>query len=209
MGLREDSTKAKEYLELKERYRDLEINITLKNIENINQRNEAFKNDISELEKEITSITASKKSVDEEVAAAREKNENLERLGNEARDQLLEIVEKINTLTNQNQLNEERLSSIEKDSSRLQAEAQTLRDKLDKETLNKEELKKTKSEILSKHTAASEELQEKIHQHSEITKQASETAEAIDSGREKLFQLHNQVSSKNSEVKAMRVSKRL
>ena len=31
-GLREDSTKAKEYLELKERYRDLEINITLKNI---------------------------------------------------------------------------------------------------------------------------------------------------------------------------------
>ena len=160
-GLREDSTKAKEYLELKERYRDLEINITLKNIENINQRNEAFKNDISELEKEITSITASKKSVDEEVAAAREKNENLERLGNEARDQLLEIVEKINTLTNQNQLNEERLSSIEKDSSRLQAEAQTLRDKLDKETLNKEELKKTKSEILSKHTAASEELQEK------------------------------------------------
>ncbi len=201
-GLREDSTKAKEYLELKERYRDLEINITLKNIENINQRNEAFKNDISELEKEITSITASKKSVDEEVAAAREKNENLERLGNEARDQLLEIVEKINTLTNQNQLNEERLSSIEKDSSRLQAEAQTLRDKLDKETLNKEELKKTKSEILSKHTAASEELQEKIHQHSEITKQASETAEAIDSGREKLFQLHNQISSKNSEVKS-------
>ena len=82
------------------------------------------------MEKEITSITASKKSVDEEAAAAREKNENLERLGNEARDQLLEIVEKINTLTNQNQLNEERLSSIEKDSSRLQAEAQTLRDKL-------------------------------------------------------------------------------
>lgn len=201
-GLREDSTKAKEYLELKERYRDLEINITLKNIENINQRNEAFKNDIAELEKEITSITASKKRVDEEVAAAREKNENLERLGNEARDKLLEIVEKINTLTNQNQLNEERLSSIEKDSSRLQAEAQTLRDKLDKETLNKEELKKTKSEILSKHTAASEELQEKIHQHSEITKQASETAEAIDSGREKLFQLHNQISSKNSEVKS-------
>ena len=69
-GLREDSTKAKEYLELKERYRDLEINITLKNIENINQRNEAFKNDISELEKEITSITASMKSVVVVVAAA-------------------------------------------------------------------------------------------------------------------------------------------
>lgn len=201
-GLREDSTKAKEYLELKDRYRELEINITLKNIENINQRNEAFRNDISQLEKEIASITASKRTVDEEVSAAREKNESLERLGNEARDKLLEIVEKINTLTNQNQLNEERLSSIEKDSGRLQAEAETLTDKLKKETANRDELKKTKSEILAKHAAASAELQDKIHHHSEITKEASETAEAIDSGKEKLFELHNKISAKNSEVKS-------
>lgn len=201
-GLREDSTKAKEYLTLKERYRDLEINITLKNIENINQRNEAFKNDIAQLEREIAAIAASKRTVDEEVGAAREKNENLERLGNEARDKLLEIVEKINTLTNQNQLNEERLSSIEKDGSRLRMELDTLTDKLDKETVNREELKKTKSEILDKHAEASEELQTKIEQHSKITKEASETAETIDSGRERLFELHNRISSKNSEVKS-------
>ncbi len=201
-GLREDSTKAQEYLELKERYRDLEINITLKNIENINQRNEAFRNDISQLEKEIAAITASKRTVDEEVSSAREKNETLERLGNEARDKLLEIVEKINTLTSQNQLNEERLSSIEKDSGRLTSEVRTLTDKLEKETANRDELKKTKSEILAKHGAASAELQEKIHRHSEITKEASETAETIDSGREKLFELHNRISAKNSEVKS-------
>ena len=34
-GLREDSIKAKEYLKLRQRYKELEINIILKNIENL------------------------------------------------------------------------------------------------------------------------------------------------------------------------------
>ena len=44
-GLKEDSIKAKEYLQLKERYRDLEINITLKNIDNILSRNDIYQKD--------------------------------------------------------------------------------------------------------------------------------------------------------------------
>ena len=37
-GLAEDSRKAKEYLELRDRYKELEINITLKNIENLESK---------------------------------------------------------------------------------------------------------------------------------------------------------------------------
>jgi len=56
-GLREDSIKAKEYLELKERYRDLEINITLKNIDNILSRNDIYQKDIAGLSEELAEIT--------------------------------------------------------------------------------------------------------------------------------------------------------
>ncbi|MDR0519643.1 MAG: AAA family ATPase, partial [Clostridiales Family XIII bacterium] len=38
-GLKEESEKAKEHAELSERYRGLEINITLKNIENVQEKN--------------------------------------------------------------------------------------------------------------------------------------------------------------------------
>ena len=48
-SLKEDSIKAKEYLKLKERYKELEINITLKNIENIESKNRYIKEDITEL----------------------------------------------------------------------------------------------------------------------------------------------------------------
>lgn len=48
-GLREDSAKAKEYLELRERYQDLEINITLKNIEKLETANDSIRGDAREL----------------------------------------------------------------------------------------------------------------------------------------------------------------
>jgi chromosome segregation protein len=43
--LREESIKATEYLELRERYKRIEINITLKNIENLELKNEYIKDD--------------------------------------------------------------------------------------------------------------------------------------------------------------------
>ena len=38
-GLKEDSIEAKEYLKLRDRYKELEINIILKNIENLKAKN--------------------------------------------------------------------------------------------------------------------------------------------------------------------------
>lgn len=201
-GLREDSARASEYLSLKERYRELEINITLRNIENIVSRNNIYQEDIARLAEEISQINEKKKAIDAEAEADREKNENLEQLGNEARDKLLHIVEEINRLTSQSQLKQERLSSIEKDTDRLRGEVEALKERLCREEENREQLLKTQKEISANHTAAVSALQEKIAVHSRLTKEASELSDAIDSGREEVFRLHNLVVSKNSEAKS-------
>ena len=139
-GLREDSIKAKEYLELKERYRDLEINITLKNIDNILSRNDIYQKDIAGLSEELAEITEKKKNIDKEAEADREKNEHLEQLGNEARDKLLHIVEEMNRRSSESQLSKERLSGIEKDSARLTGEIEELSGRLSREEENKAQL---------------------------------------------------------------------
>ena len=59
--LRKESAKAKEYIGLRDRHRELEINITLKNIENIELKNEYIIDDIAEL-------TGSIESCDEEIS---------------------------------------------------------------------------------------------------------------------------------------------
>ncbi|MBQ3964343.1 MAG: AAA family ATPase, partial [Firmicutes bacterium] len=52
-GLKEDSEKATEYLGLRDRHKELEINITLKNIENIQLKAEEYKDDVEELAAKI------------------------------------------------------------------------------------------------------------------------------------------------------------
>ena len=178
-GLREDSIRAREYLELKDRYRDLEINITLKNIDSITGKNDIFRQDIEKLAGDISAANKKIEEIERSSDTDRQKNNNLEVLGNEARDRLLHIVEEINALTSRSRLNQERLLGIEKDSTRLSEEITSLQERLDSEQTNRRELEKSRNEISEKHAEASDRLQEKIAVHSSLTKEASETAESI------------------------------
>jgi chromosome segregation protein len=108
--LKEDSEKASEYLTLRDRYKELQINITLKNIENLELKNEYIKDDIFELKAKIDDLKEDITSIELELVENRDKNEELERLSNETRDKLLACVEIINTLENQDQLIQEKLS---------------------------------------------------------------------------------------------------
>ena len=47
-GLKEDSEKARDYIELRDRNRELEINITLKNIETLEARNRELNAELAE-----------------------------------------------------------------------------------------------------------------------------------------------------------------
>ena len=201
-SLREDSSKAEEYLKLKDRYRDLEINITLKNIENIELRNKTYRTDICGLEKEIAEILEAKSRTDGELATDRERSDTLEKLGNEARDKLLEMIEEINRLTSQSRLNQEKLATLEKDDERLKRESAELRDKLEKERRNQSELRKSREAIAKKHEEACVALQHRADEHSRLAREASELSEKMDGGREELYRLHNRISTINSEVKS-------
>lgn len=201
-SLKEDSEKASEYLALKDRYRDLEINITIRNVEGIVEKNDSYRNDITGLEKEITEISETKKKVDEQVNSDRQRSEDLENLGNQARDKLLHIVEEINKVTNQSQLNEERISGIDKEMARLSRDISDLTGRLKREKANRAELQESRREIAEKAEEALALLQSKAEKHSSLAREASELSEAVEEGRSRLFQLHNRISSMNSEIKS-------
>ncbi|MEF9922501.1 MAG: AAA family ATPase, partial [Anaerovoracaceae bacterium] len=202
-GLKDDSIKAKEYLELKERYRDLEINITLKNIDTLNAKNEESKNDTKGLQESIDAILINKKVLDESIEENRIQSDNLETLGNQGRDKLLEVVDSINKLTNQSQLNTERLSTIEKDNTRINEELDILTEKVIKETNNKNQLGANVDEIKENAKNTKAVLEEKIISYNELMGKSFEIAEKIDDDKDKLFKLHNEVSSKRNEAKSI------
>ncbi len=202
-GLREDSVKAKEYLELREKYRELEINITLKNVERLETSNETIKNDVQALAESVNALGERKKTLDTEIAADRQKNENLEQLGNEARDRLMAKVDELNRLTNKSQLDQERLHAMERDTVRIQGEIADCEQKLEAERQSEAELAAQQAE-LSKGLAEEEQnLQQKIQSYNEVTAQMLKLSDHIEDLRSDLFEKHSRATSKRSEAGSM------
>lgn len=201
--LKEDSEKAAEYLILRDKYKEFEINITLKNIENVELKNEYIKDDLSELDSQISELKEDKTSIDTDILENRNRNEELGRLGNETRDKLLLSVEKINSLVNQSQLNREKLASIDKDHHRLGEEIAALKGKLEKETESAGELYLGKRKIEEELAGLEADLADKIKSYTQITAALSTDAEEIDGQKNTLYELHSTISNKNSEINSL------
>ncbi len=202
-GLREDSEKATEYLELRDRHKELEINITLKNVENAELKNEYLKDDIMETAQSIQEKRDAEEDTDNRLAEAREKSEELSRLSNEARDKLLASVEEINGLTGKKRITEERLDHIEQDTVRLNDEIYQLNVIVESVECNAEEVRVRKGELDEKADLLTKELETRIAKHSRIAADIAEAGEKIDGSKNEIFRLHSQISSKKSEISSM------
>ena len=197
--LAEDSQKASEYLVLKERYNTAEINITLKNIETIELKNEYIKDDLIELEHSIASYKDQKNAIDEDIKVNRDRNDELDRLGLSARDRLLAHVEGINLLTNQGLLAGEKKSTIEKETQRILSEAKGISVKIEKETGHTEEIQAARVELEQEIAVLSATLSDLTTDYAaKVSAFSADTAE-IEAKKNRLYTLHNEVFAKTSE----------
>ena len=202
-GLREDSAKAKEYLELRERYLDLEINITLKNIEKLETANDSIRGDARELTASIEKLGTRKQTLDGEISEERQKNERLEQLGNESNSALIAKIDELNQITNKSQLDGERLRAMERDAARINGEIAELESKLETEQENGETLSQKQEEIRVRLTNEEQRLQEKIQGYNEITARVLAQSEQVEEQRNEMFSLHSRAVSKRSEAASM------
>ena len=202
-GLREDSAKAKEYLELRERYQDLEINITLKNIEKLETANDSIRGDARELTASIEMLGTRKQTLDGEISEERQKNERLEQLGNESNSALIAKIDELNQITNKSQLDGERLRAMERDAARINGEIAELESKLEAEQENGETLSQKQEEIRVRLTNEEQRLQEKIQGYNEITARVLAQSEQVEEQRNEMFSLHSRAVSKRSEAASM------
>lgn len=202
-GLREDSAKAKEYLELRERYQDLEINITLKNIEKLETANDSIRGDARELTASIEKLGTRKQILDGEISEERQKNERLEQIGNESNSALIAKIDELNQITNKSQLDGERLRAMERDAARINGEIAELESKLETEQENGETLSQKQEEIRVRLTNEEQRLQEKIQGYNEITARVLAQSEQVEEQRNEMFSLHSRAVSKRSEAASM------
>ena len=202
--LKTDSEKAAEYLGLRDRYKELEINITLKNIENLELKAEFLKDDIAEAAADIEALREEKAVIDKKAAENRMRSENLEELAQETSAKLLAAVEEINALVNRSEVNKERLAAIDDNTERLTAEIAAAAEKLTREKENAEKLKSNKSSIDEELARLDGVLKEAVSRYESMTGMLGMEAESIDSKRSSIYELHSLAQSKRAEAQSLR-----
>ena len=202
-GLKEDSIKAQEYLKLRDRFKELEINITLKNIEKFDETNQILADDIKQLAEAVEKLTEEKHALDEKVAEGRQRNDHLEQLGSEARDKLLVINNEINALTNKSQLDAERLNTLDRDFARVNEEIADIEEKKAREESNLSGFMEQKKDILANLEKADHNLQDKINVYTEVNAEFAQISLDISDCRNRMYRLHNESAAKKSESKSM------
>lgn len=201
-GLKEDSIKAKRYLELKEHYKDLEINIILRNIESTLHKNEEYSGDISELGNKLDSINRQRKQADESFQELQKRNGVLEELSSDLNRKLIENKDKMNSISSESRLNHEKLLHLRKEEERLSGEVSNFAELIAAGEKELENLRTELTVIDEKLADAEKRLQEKIYLYDSVTGESSKFSNIIDDNNEKIISLNSEAASKKSEVKS-------
>ncbi len=201
--LKEDSEKAREYLELKEKYQGLEINITLKNIENLELKNEYLKDDISELAYKIDNLKDERAELEESMRQVSERNQELAQLNAQGREKLLKLIDEINLLVNEGKLKEEKLASLDREEVRLKQELAGFAEKKEKEEANLTEILKSKDELHQMLKELSEHLSEKQEIHEKLLCEKNKLADENEDAKNNMYTLHTQIGGKKGEISSL------
>lgn len=202
-GLKEDSRKAQEYIKLRDRYKELEINITLKNIESLELKEEYYKDDLSELEIEIKEISEKKEALEKAAGECSIRSEELEKELNVTREKLMTAIEELNSAVKKDEIDRERLASVSRDSERLQIEIAQLQEKSERERQAADQFRQKRIELDSKLSYAQRNLIEKIDICSSITDEMTVMTEETDKLNNEIFEATNAIASGKAEISSL------
>ena len=204
-GLREDSEKAKEFLELREQHKKLEINIILKNVESLENKQSYAEEDLRNITYNLDKLKAEKEELDKVIAEANSKNETLEAISVEAREALISAIDELNVVVNKGEVDRERLAAIQNNLSRFTEEIKTLEEKKERELANAEGFLEQKRQMDAEAEAAQNALQEKVAEYNALTDSMTKISEEADAYRNDIFRLSSEINAGKSEIASMQM----
>ena len=202
-GLEEDSIKAKEALELRAEKRDLDINITLRNIDKFTDQDESGAEDVKQLTDSINKLEVDKNTLDVEISKARDRNEVLQTLGNESREKLLKKVNLLNDIKNKSQLDDEKAAAFDRDIDRLSDEIDALSERLDKEISVSDEQEQRKKALEDEFSKASDSLALRIDEYNKVMASSMDIQNKIDDSKDLIMEYTAKASALRSEAKSV------
>ena len=201
--LREDSIRAKEYIQLRDRNKELEINIALKNIEKLELNDDYMKDDLAEIQQSLDKAGSQKAELDEELSVCSSRNEALDAVSAETGEKLMKVIEELNDMVRKGQVERERLSAIEDNSERLKGEIRQLGEKKDREAENRAEYAEKQRSLECRLAEVRENLHRQAEEYGIMSDEMAMLMEEADGYKNDIFTLSNAVNSARAEITSL------
>ena len=202
-GLKEDSEKATEYLELRSRYKTLGINIILHNLEKLESDVKSGKEELETYKKTIEETASRLDEMDTELEDARLEEAELSEQNADANSKLLAAVDELGIITSGGKLNHERLLNIEKELERISEDLETSKEKLEQEKEELARLEEAEKFANSEMEQIRAELDKAVIEYNEHTLKNNEISREIEKLKDEMITLTNQNETTNTEINTL------
>lgn len=202
-GLKEESEKATEYIQLRDRYKYLGINIILHNLDNLEKNVEEGRAALEEITDRYNSLKQEGNEFDRKIEELRVLESELSSEVEGSNAELLAKIEELNKISNRGQLNTEKLANIEKDLERLNASVKEMQEKLNSENDTFDELVSNEKELSESKTDAVQAHQEAEDRLKEHSLKLNLVNNEIEKSKDRVIDLSNLKISKSAEIKTL------
>lgn len=202
-GLESDSVKATEYIELREKYRHLGINIILHNLENLKKTVDDGKFILTEMGESISVLEEDSISIEEKLDELSELEASYILESEELNKKLLAVINELNDTTSGGKINIEKLSNIEKEIERISDEIDVAREKLKAENEVYSALLEKERELVESKEKNNIELQQKVLVFNEHTQELTQNKKILNDTDNRINDFNNRIIRSKSEIKTL------
>ncbi|NMA93441.1 MAG: chromosome segregation protein SMC, partial [Clostridiales bacterium] len=202
-GLKSDSEKAEEYLQIRDKYRYNEINIIVKNIDVARSKLEAASEELSELAEMLESSLKDKAELEAALRDARGREQGADEKLDSLNEEISKASEEIYALENREELGRERSAGLERDRLRIEAELSGIEEKLGKEEESYRTVESSRLGVAKEEEEARRKALEKKAAAEQVQEELLSAERDLAEQKEMMLVLTGRISSANAEISGL------
>lgn len=202
-GLREEETKARKYIKLRDRYKYLSVNIILHDLKSIERNVEKVANEMEAITSSYDILIKKGKSLEDEAESQRAAEDRFSEERGGIKDALIEKINELNTLNSNGKLDTQKISTIEERLDRLAASLENNKAKLRLERSKLEDLEAKEYELNLKSDEAGEKLRSAVITLNEHVSKLSVIDEQIEKNKNNIIDLNNANNGRRAEINTL------
>ena len=197
--LKDDSEKAKEYLSLKSQYESSEVNVILRNIENIQDKSEKMDDDIFRLSNEITAKGVERDEIEKILESAQNDIKELNEKSDYTNRQLMQVIQDINDHENNKKIQSQKYEFLSSEELRLKQELESFAEKLGVHEKQFEDNNNELNQLIQIAQASQLELDKSISEYNKAEDDKISNSEEIDNLKEQILRISRDISKSENE----------